>query len=249
VGKFLNRSVFRKVSLVVALVGALVALYVACVVATPDYPSSTPVIHKKIGKHDLNIPQPYARDLGFGGSGGSINDGFLETYYPGGAPLPAGGPGPYGKPTSKRIRIQFHDLDQIPEPYRDTGPEKFLEGRLQNSQAYHVVGEQYGLTYQEQPDNPRKAHVTHNEFWIERKDGKLVSFIECNGEGDVRHCNHYFRDSNFSYQVVFDKTYLPEWSTLRANVIALMDSFMSDESARAFLIDQISKSKTGKGSE
>jgi len=231
------------------IAGAVVAVTVttrATGAATANTPTVT-VLHREIGKHDLYIPQPYLRDAGFGVSGASIIDGFITTFYPGAAPMPAGGPGPYGKPSSKRIRVSFKDLDQIPEPYRDTGPAKFLEDRLRNSQAYHVVGEQYGLTHQDQPDNPKKVHTTHNEFWIERNGSSLTSFIECDGDAPYPHCYDYFRDGYFSYKAFFDKTYLPEWSDIRKNVLALMASFRSENTARAFLIDQISKAKTNKG--
>jgi len=207
----------------------------------------SPVLHKLIGKHDLYIPQAYTRDAGFGLKGASIFDGFITTHYPGDAPLPAGGPDPDGKWSLKRIRIEFKDLDQIEEPYRHTAPQNLLNDRLKLSKAYQVDGEQYGLIHQEQPENPNKIHKIHNEFWIERKDGALVSFIECDVDAPYPSCNQFFRDDKFSYQVFFYKIYLPEWSHIRANVFALMSSFRSEETALAYLAEKNSKTKTEEG--
>jgi hypothetical protein len=236
--KLYNRTIV--VSIAVFVFGGIAL----CLAAAIGY---SPVAHRVVGKHDLYIPQPYTRDAGFGLKGASIFDGFITTHYPGDAPLPAGGPDPDGKWSLKRIRIEFKDLDQIPQPYRDKGPAKFLEDRLRNSQAYHVLGEQYGLIHQEHPNNPDKVHKVHDEFWIERKDGALVSFIECDVDAPYPNCNQFFRDDKFSYQVFFYKIYLPEWSHIRANVIALMNSFRSEETALAYLAEQSSKIKTDEG--
>jgi hypothetical protein len=204
------------------------------------------VLHKYIGLHDLYVPEIYARDMGFGMTNGSITDGFIETYFPGDEPLPDAECCSHPKWSLKRLWVGFFDRDQIPEPNRTTGMTIILDARLRFSQAYHVVGIQYGLTHQDQPDNPDKIHKVHNEFWIERKSGKLVSFIECDGDAPYPRCTHYFNDHTFSYHVRFAKIYLPEWRLIHDNVIALMGSFKSEEAARAFLSARTSKTKTAK---
>lgn len=211
-----------------------IGLLTACL---PSNDKLQEVTHYRIGRYDLYIPYAYVQfhwtSIGIGSP-----SGLIQAYYPGSAPVMDDPNALYKRDLwQKNVRILFSDLSRYP----DFDPEKGLAGAVHLFKASNVVGEQYGLSHQTQPDDIKNDW---DELWIERKNGHLISYISCRkeyAEGVVPYCAHHFWDNRFDYKVSYDKRLLPEWRLIRENVLALMGSFESEEAARAFIADQISK--------
>lgn len=212
----------------------IVFLSTACIPSNAETQKITPY---RVGQHDLYVPDAYVRfawtSVGVGGP-----SGLLQAYFPGSAPV-------LEEPKDlvqrglwhKNIRILFSNAVSNP----DFDPEKGLAAVARLFKADKVMGERYGLTHQTQSD---EAKSYWDDLWVERDDEELLSYVNCSknyADEVVPHCEHHFWDERFVYKVTYDKRLLPEWRLIRENVVALMASFRSEESARVFLADQISK--------
>jgi len=99
-------------------------------------------------------------------------------------------------------------------------------------------GTQYGLTYLTQkPDNPKDW----GEIWVEKKDGKLISFIECDKTKPIvpqgiTICNQRFMHDGMYIELGFDKRQLSEWRYFKDRSIALIDSFRTKPTSYVTII-------------
>lgn len=214
---------------------------VACFLLTACLPSNdalSDIKHYRIGQHDLYIPYAYVR-FGYTSVGVGGDSGLIQAYYPGGAPVLEDTNVLFRRGLwYKNVRILFTDLAKYPS----FNLEKVLQKNIELYGATTSVGDQYGLMYQTQP--PSTEHTWPNELWIEKDRHASVSFISCRekyADGVVPQCTHHFYDDRFWYQISYDKQLLQEWRLIRENVLALMASFESEETARAFIVEQIPK--------
>src|SRR5690606_32568049 len=112
----------------------------------------------KVGEHELYVPIAYDR---LTGNNITTEGAYLTAYYPGGAPV-IQNPRVLKRQDKwyRHIGISAEDLGR----YKNHTPEKALQAMVAFNQATKVAGEQYGLTYQTQPD-----HIQNDrrELWIE----------------------------------------------------------------------------------
>jgi hypothetical protein len=226
-----------------------VALALACLVLGGVYaytligtsrdglPYDSRVSYYVVDGNDLYIDRLYiATPL----SGVDDMSGLIDAYYPGGAPILKSmselrDEGKY----YKKISLLFTGLGNYPGFDPNINPSKVLHERIRSAKATKIVGEQYGLTYQTQPDDVKNDL---DEIWIERDDGLRTSFISCRKKISARNvpqCTHIYYDEDFFYRIRYDKRLLPEWQTIRDNVVAMFESFRSKETSQAFLKQQI----------
>jgi hypothetical protein len=199
------------------------------------------LLQKQVGQHVLYIPRRY--DIRHSVSFES-KEGFIDTYYPGGIPLPVTKIRDNPTLSDRDIHIQVNDLDQIQEPFKTHGTEKLLKDFMLN--VYQNDGLEYGLVHYQLSNDPANADKSKDEFWVEEQDGIPVSFIKCMPDAPRPPCDYYFQEEPFRYSIRFQMSYLPQWKTIRENVLAMMVSFRSPESARAFLSEQNAKAAAGK---
>jgi len=237
----------RKVAICVALV-ILLATGMSSTQAMGEAASSQ-IGHAHIGSYDLYVPHDYVRFPRTGATHGS--SGALLAYYPGAAPVPGDLQSPKdGERWLQVVRIEFSDLAMFRSPtlIHPGYPVEALPLQIKLFHADKVLGEQYGLSHRTQLD----AASNLDDLWIEQNKDQFVSFIRCQkkyAETVVPQCQHRFHDERFAYTVSYDARLLPHWQTIRSNAQALMGSFQSEETARAFLIDQTSNTKSGNESE
>ena len=159
---------------------------------------------------------------------------YLTTYYPGNAPV-------IQSPKALKERGLWHKNIRISAVsltrYSRFTPEKALPAVMEFNIATNFVGEQYGLKYYTQPKGHRLEN-DRDEFWVESDKEPNVSYVACSKKvmkHQTPQCYHSFYDSRFNYNVHFDKRLLPEWKTIQDNVLELMRSFESKETAQAYL--------------
>ena len=231
------RSMF-KISGIIVSATLLILLLIGFLAPNKNYERLVQNIHKaNVGGHELFIPKGYmsTSHSSAGGESGSI-----DTYYPGSAPI-LRGPSDLWKEDKwyKNVSILFYDLYRNGSRDFEKDAQNGLQGFESHFRATKIVGNQYGLIYQTQPDNIKNDL---DELWIERDGDRLISFINCGkkiSERTTPQCTHYFRDGWFSYQILYDKRLLPEWKMIQTNVLALMQSFRSEKAAQEFIRQQI----------
>ncbi len=185
----------------------------------------------QIGNHKLYIPIAYGRLKGelFTDTGG-----YFKTYYPGGAPI-IQNPVILKKQGKwyRSVMVHFKDIAQ----HSKFTPEKGIQAHIDLMKTTKVIGQQYGLTRQTQPDDIQNDW---DDIWIESATEPNVSYITCSKPRDsvVPQCTHYFYDHNFKYDISYDRRLLPDWRIIRKNVLSMMRSFESKESAKNFITNQ-----------
>ena len=122
--------------------------------------------------------------------------------------------------------------NSVPKPI---GAHKFANVRIESLKATEIVGEEYGLIHQKQP---KEEIQDFEDVWLEEKGGEYLSIIECSEkiiESAIPQCSYHLYWESFHIAVDFDKRLLPEWKKIKNNTLALLESFKSEETARAFL--------------
>lgn len=122
------------------------------------------------------------------------------------------------------------------------GNQQLVKSKIEHFKAFEVVGEEYGLIHQKQPDGEIQDF---KDVWLEVGENKeYISVVACSEkltEHSVPQCSHRMYWGNFHVKTSFNKRLLPEWKKIKKNTLALLESFKSEETARAFLKERISK--------
>ena len=187
-------------------------------------PEPQTMTHARIMGHPFYIPDAY---LSAPYTSIGNESALIQAWYPGNLPVP-GDPNKLWKQGEwhKNVRIL---ITYVPKP----SIERVLEARLETRHATKVVGEEYGLIHQTQPEG---QVADHDDLWIERESGKLKSFISCSEDfvANVPQCKHMMNIESFSLKIHYNKNLLPHWNLIRDNVVSLFDSFSSAETAQAY---------------
>jgi hypothetical protein len=201
-------------------------LLAACLPKTEEHkPLNVDIGMYHVGDHTFYVPKPYVTSIG-------DESLLLESYYPGNAPVlrtwqelkDQGN-------VYKTISILMTDLSR----YENFTPEKGLSALINLFQATKVTGKEYGLKHHTQPDGIENEW---GEIWVESSEPKSIAYITCKTKAKKPQCSYNFFGNDFEYKISFDKRLLPEWKTVRHNVLELIDSLHSEEAAKAYFRDQ-----------
>lgn len=189
---------------------------------------NTRIIEGQINDVTYFIPENYFVPT----SKSILHDSFyLRAIYPQFAPITI------DMQTLWDLNLQHRKIDILAQ-YAPNAlpPDQFVKSVIDGTwKAYEIVGEEYGLIHQTQPEG---YNQDNHDMWIEKKDRSYVSYVNCSkklSEISVPHCSDHFFKDGFHVKVNFDKRLLPEWKIIREKTIDLIDSFHSPESAKEFI--------------
>ena len=179
-----------------------------------------------LGKQNLYIPNEY---LKLAHTKFDENAVLLQAYYPGSKPVP-GNPDKLWEQDLwwKNVSILINTLEEWPD-------RKILEARMEWLEADTLVNQDYGLVHYTQSD---KNKSWKNDVWIEDRDKGF--FIQCsekrNTNDKIQICNHAFYYNKNKFDISFDRRLLPNWKTIKTNVLDMYESFKSHDSAQNYFI-------------
>lgn len=137
----------------------------------------------------------------------------------------------------RNLKILAHDM-KTPISF-DT----FAKGATAYLSATEVVGEEYGLIHQKQPEGYVQDHY---DIWFEKIDNRYASYITCSEkltESSVPQCNqNFFYKDRLHVEVTYNKVLLSKWKEIQENVTELFDSFESKQTAQKYLEQKLQNS-------
>ncbi|PCJ99993.1 MAG: hypothetical protein COA45_04045 [Zetaproteobacteria bacterium] len=207
-----------------------IVLLTGCVPSDDKQEPSNDIVIKQgvIGGKKYYVPEQYLKMKGSAISSDGI---YVRAMYPNFTPV-------LKDPKELRGEKEWYRSVRILAKKRNSNIEfnVFAEGKIKNLKAFEIVGEEYGLIHQKQPEE----HVQdHDDIWLEKNNDEYVSLINCSEkiiETDVPHCQmQIFYKSKFRIKASFNKVLLPHWKEIKRNVLEMFDSFEYEHSARAYI--------------
>lgn len=200
----------------------------------PDDFKDTPIMEVRHGQYKMHIPKAFGPHA----DGGSSE---LRTMYPGAELLDA--PSDEMWEEGEGHKVIETSIDYYPQSKMTFS--KFLDYKAVYYGAFENAGEEYGLGHLTQAS---ESEMHKDDIWVERgEDGEPVSFIQCEEEQSghsVSYCEHYFMlKPKLRAMIKYDKSYLPEWQTIKMNVDALLGSFRSKKTAHDFCVSKADKAR------
>lgn len=196
----------------------------------PD--NSTKIIEGEIYGRKFYYPWLYAVPPFYGISGESI---YVRALHPTFEPLQISETELFHQKREQYLIRMLVKPALRDTPKRISLDELFQAMNERNYKATVFVGNEYGLVHMTQP--PEGVADIH-DIWLEKIDGKVVSYISC-GEKilntDVPQCRYLSTENYFRLEISFDKRMLPEWRAVRDNALRMINSFNSPETAMEFL--------------
>ena len=191
------------------------------------------IVAGEIGGRKYFVPEDYFK---FKGAPFSQDNIYLQTMYPDFLPLKKQ-PLKYWESGEwwKNISIlaQYY-------PNSNLTTNELARNQIEFLKAFEVVGTQYGLIHQRQPEGYIQDH---KDVWLDKRNEEILSIITCSEsliEKDFPQCTqHYYILEKLHVKVDFDKRMLENWATIDSGVRGLFNSFVSPEKARSFLQKQI----------
>ncbi|WP_154667824.1 hypothetical protein [Leisingera caerulea] len=191
------------------------------------------VVKGVVGKRDYFIPKSY-----FNKSVPPFTDNkiHLRTYFPSFLP----------RDEQERINKEtpwWTNLSILASEVQN-GSIEFNASALKSVEyldASHFVENFFGLEHYRQPNGTNQDRY---DVWYEKsEDGQIISYLTCSeklADISVPQCTHYYRHHDIQIQLNYDRRLLPSWREIKANVLAVFDSFSSREAATQFIQDRIS---------
>ncbi len=143
------------------------------------------------------------------------------------------------------LMISLEELRARNQRYREIGilakfypklppADEVINKAIDRLHASKLIGEEYGFLHFEQPEEYSQDQW---DVWLEQRDGKSLSYATCSNATYIKvpQCRYHLYRGKFHIQIDFDMRLLPELQSIRANTLALIDSFQSPESAQTFL--------------
>jgi hypothetical protein len=198
------------------------------------------IIHARLGQHELFIPKAY---VGFRHTSVGNESALLVTWYPG-SDIPPGNNGGellrqgiWWKHVQILITANSASLDF------DTVAKKSID----HLKATEFAGNEYGLAHYEQKSIPKNDK---RDVWFELKEGKITAYITCSdviGGPPVPHCSLYQSIGPLRFEASFNRRLLPEWSTIRQNILEMIESFWSEESSINYVSERLKAAENSSG--
>lgn len=237
-----SSKIIRTTFLTFVSLAALVSLSIFALASGPT-PASTPQGQRAyepkffraiIGGHTLHIADGYVNQTM---SSIGSRSALIHAYYPGSVPLLRSTDELWQTGKNKNVfGILINDINKHGNFRADFHPHNVLSGHLQIKKADKNVGFEYGLQHFTQSDG-KWLHL--DDIWVEHDGGLKTSFIACADDAPAPQCQHYFYDDRFFYKVRFNRHFLPKWKAIKRNVLDLVNSFSTEDEARAFIASRI----------
>ncbi|PCJ99992.1 MAG: hypothetical protein COA45_04040 [Zetaproteobacteria bacterium] len=206
-----------------------IVLLTGCVPSDDKQEPSNDVVIKQgvIGGKKYYVPEMYFK---MKGGAISLDSIYVSAMYPTFTPM---------LEDHKKLRKEkeWYRNVRILASYRKNliNPDEVTKIMIKNLKAFEVVGEEYGLIHQKQPE---EYVQDKRDMWLDKVDGHYVSYISCSDkilETDVPQCSHTIYVNSFSVGISYNKVLLPHWKEIKRNVLEMFESFEYEHSARAYI--------------